>query len=174
MTDQVDPTNAFTVATPLQLVDYILLLGVPQRQLAQQLDVTTSAVSMWVTRTRPVPVSYRAALLEWATVAYRQAHDRNQKEVYALETPELKRAAIEAFSAPLIRWYLEVLHTAGVIRARALKNARWLVQVLEHDPLTVDDLEQVRSLQHVLTNQLTLLTEMGGAPAADTPPAPEA
>jgi hypothetical protein len=174
MTDQADPTDAFTLATPQQILNYILLLGVPQRQLARQLGVTTSAVSMWVTRTRPVPASYRPALLEWAGVAYQQAVARHQKEVAALETDALKIASIEAFQAPLTRWYVEVLHAADVLQERALKNARELTQILKHKPLTVDDLEQIRSLKLVLRNQLDWLAELGGVLGEDTTPAPEA
>jgi hypothetical protein len=173
MADQVDPTDAFALATPAQLLDYILLLGVPQRQLARQLGVTTSTVSMWVTHTRPIPVSYRPGLLQWAGVAYQHAQATNQKEVDALETPELKIAHIEAFMAPLHRWYLGVLHEAGVVRSRALKNARWLVELLEHDPLTTRDVEQIVGLGAVLSHQIAIIEEMGGAPEADPPPASE-
>jgi hypothetical protein len=174
MSNPVSPYDVYQQATAFQLFSLIKMLGVEQRQLAAQLGVSTATVSMWATQHRAIPPHHRAALVTWAAVAMREATQRMQKEVQALEAPDLKRAAVEAFQAPITRWQIEVLHEAGTVKAAALKNARGLVQVLEHDPLTVDDLAQVRTLRQVLTTQLGILEEMGGAPDGDPPPAPEA
>jgi transcriptional regulator with XRE-family HTH domain len=170
MTAPANPADAFTKATPLHLLDYIKLLGVEQRQIAAQLGISHTTVSLWATRRRPVPVGYRPALLQWAGVAWQQAQERNSKEVALLPTAELKVAAIEAFHAPLIRWQIAVLYEAGEVRASARKNARWLLELLEHDTYTQSDLEQMRGLYLVLGNKLDILEEMGGPQNASPPP----
>ena len=173
MTEPVDPSDVFAKATPLHLLDYIKLLGVEQKQLAAQLGVSHTTVSLWATRRRPIPVSYRPALLQWAGVAWQQARERNSKEVAILPTAELKVAAIEAFAAPLTRWHIEVLYEAGEVQASARKNARWLLELLEHDTYTQSDLEQMRSLYLVLGNKLDILEEMAGPKDASAAPEQE-
>jgi hypothetical protein len=160
MVEPVHPTAAFANATPLQLFEYIKLLGVEQKQIAQQLGVSDTTVSLWATRRRPIPASYRPALLQWAAVAWREANQRNQKEVQALPTAELKVAAIEAFHAPLHRWYLEVLHEMGLLEERLRHHLRELRDIETHHPLTASDLRDIVTISSVVTNHAQILLDM--------------
>jgi hypothetical protein len=138
------------------------LLGIEQNVIAQQLGISHTPVSLWARGHRPIPAKYRPRLLEWARVAWRQAFQRNLKEAQALPTPDLQRAAIEAFMAPIHRWQIEIRYEAGEVKASARKNARWLLELLEHDTYTPSDLEQMHSLWLVLGNKLDILREMAG------------
>jgi hypothetical protein len=156
------PLRELDYATAQQIFDFMKLLGIEQNVIAQQLGVSHTPVSLWARGHRAVPVKYRPQLLAWARVAWEQAQQRHDKEVQALPTAELKVAAIEAFMAPIHRWQIEMLYAAGEVRTSALKNARWLLELLEHDTYTQSDLEQMRSLWLVLGNKLDILEEMMG------------
>ena len=164
-----DPTDVWGKATPLQLLKYLKLLGVEQRVIARQLGVSHTAVSFWVMGHRPVPSKYRAGLLQWIGVAYRAALERNRKEVQTLPTDELKRAAVEAFMAPLHRWYLEVLHETGLLEARLKHHLRELRDIETHDLLTASDLRDIVTISSVVANQAQILLDMREPAEASAP-----
>ena len=65
------------------------------------------------------------------------------------------------------------LYDAGEVKASARKNARWLLEILEHETYTQSDLEQMRSLYLVLGNKLDILEEMAGSQGASATPEQE-
>jgi transcriptional regulator with XRE-family HTH domain len=156
------PLNGLEQATARQLFELMKLLGIEQNVIAQQLGISHTPVSLWARGHRPIPAKYRPRLLEWARVAWEQAEQRNMKEALALPTPDRQVAAIEAFMAPIRRWQIEMLYEAGEVQASARKNARWLLELLEHETYTPSDLEQMRGLYLVLGNKLDILEEMAG------------
>ena len=164
-----DPTNAWEKATPFHLLKYMKLLGVEHHVIAKQLGVSPTAISLWFMGHRPIPAKYRPALLQWAAVAWREAIQRNQKEVQALPTDALKVAAIEAFHAPLTRWYLEVLHETGLLEARLKHHLRELRDIETHDPLTASDLRDIVTISSVVTNQAQILLDMREPAEASAP-----
>jgi hypothetical protein len=155
-----DPTDVWGKATALQLLKYIKLLGVEHHVIAKQLGVSHTAISLWYMGRRPIPAKYRPGLLEWAGVAWQHALERNHKEVQTLPTDELKRAAVEAFHAPLHRWYLEVLHETGLLEERLRHHLRDLRDIETHRPLTASDLRDIVTISSVVTNHAKVLLDM--------------
>ena len=155
-----DPTDVWARATPLQLLKFLKLLGVEHHVIARQLGVSPTAISLWFMGHRPIPSKYRPGLLQWAGVAYQQAQERNRKEAQTLPTPDLQRAAIEAFSAPLHRWYLEVLHETGLVEERVRHHLRALRDIETHYPLTASDLRDIVTISSVVAHQAQILLDM--------------
>ena len=164
-----DPTNAWEKATALHLLKYLKLLGLEHHVIAKQLGVSSTAISLWYMGRRPIPAKYRAGLLEWAQVAWRHAEARNHKEVQTLPTADLKRAAIEAFYAPLHRWYLEILHETGLLEERLRHHLRELRDIETHRPLTASDLRDIVTISSVVANQAQILFDMRGPDEASAP-----
>ena len=154
--------DVWDMATPSHILQYLKLCGVEQIEIARELGVSQTAVSLWAGGHRPVPAKYRPRLLAWVPVARQEAHERLQKHIAVLPTDPLKRAAVEDWDAPFTRWYISVMFDAGEVKASARKNARWLLELLDHETYTPSDLEQMRGLYQVLGNKLDILEEMAG------------
>jgi hypothetical protein len=160
MTEIHDPSDVWGRATASHLLNYLKILGVEHHVIARQLGVSSTAISLWFMGHRPIPAKYRPGLLQWAGVAWQQARQRNDKEVQRLPTDDLKRAAIEAFYAPLHRWYLEVLHETGLIEERLRHHLRELRDLETHRPLTASDLRDIVTISGVVANQAQVLLDM--------------
>ena len=163
--------DVWNMATPSHILQYLKLCGIEQIEIARELGVSQTAVSLWIGGHRPVPAKYRPRLLAWIPVARQAAVERMQKHIAVLPTDALKRAAIEDWSAPFTRWHIDVMYEAGAARESARKNARWLLEILEHETYTQSDLEQMRGLYLVLGNKLDILEEMAGPQNASPAPA---
>jgi predicted transcriptional regulator len=165
--------DVWEMATPSHLLQYLKLCGVEQTVIARELGVSQTAVSLWAGGHRPVPAKYRPRLLAWVPVARHEARERLQKHIAVLPTDALKRAAVEDWSAPFTRWHIGVMYDADEVKASARKNARWLLELLEHETYTPSELEQMRGLYLVLGNKLDILEEMAGPQAASAAPEQE-
>jgi len=159
--------TAFDYATPRQFLEFLKLLGVDQQQIAQQLGVSKTAVSLWATHRRPIPLHYRSALLTWAEVAWSQARKRLQKEAAAQPTEEPQNAMLGAFADSIFYWMYDVLTTATALQGQAHRAAQQLVTVLAKDRLTASDLEQIHQLRQALNSAITSLIATGGPPEDD-------
>ena len=169
----INPSDVWSKATPLQLLRWMKLLGVEQQVIAARVAVAASTVSMWLTGQRGIPAKYRPALVEWAGVTFSEALNRHHKDVATLPTEALKRAAIEAFHAPINRWTLEVWYEAGVLRERLNATIDQLTEYKAKDALTLSDLRSMKSIAHVLQTQMHNLEDLETPPDESQPPPPD-
>jgi hypothetical protein len=148
--------DAWAQATALELLQLLKLLNLSGATIAHQLGIPPSLISMWLNKKRPIPDHYRAALHVWAQTTLQHATSRLYKEMDGLGTGERKRAAWDAFYAPLDQWRIEVLHAAGSFDRSIQWHCRCIGTFTAQGTYTDADLRTLESLCTVLLNHVQL------------------
>ena len=161
-------TGIWSKASSRKLLELTKILGIERQVVGKQLGVSATTIWFWDSGQRPIPAKYHQALSTWTALALSQARAHMTKEAQSLPTPALQVAAIEAFEAPIMQWYLEVAYESGEAEASARKHLRWLRDFLDKDPWTPADIEQIQVLWEGLGSKLQLLRDMTGPEGAST------
>ncbi len=144
------PFNAFRRATPAQLLAFLKILGVEQRQVAASLGVSFQLVSFWIRGARPIPKKYRWPLHRLALDAYHRAIAKHEQATAALPTAVLRHTADAAFQAPIVAWAEGVFYESGLAEQTLRQALKRLRQYEDLDTWTAADLEEMGRLCMVL------------------------
>lgn len=160
--------DPWLVATPRQLLALMERLGVNMSQVARDIPVSRSSISMWRHEARSVPPKHLARLRTLAKRALDQAAELTIKAVELAPTEDVRQAIRAEFEAIYTRWKVEVLHEAGTLRRGLQANVQTLTTLLAHQPFAAEDPETIDLVMDTIRQQVALLVELEG-----TAPDPE-
>jgi hypothetical protein len=154
--------DPWLLATPRQLLALMERLGVNMSQVARDIPVSRSSISMWRHEARSVPPKHLATLRTLAKRALEQAAELTDKAAALAPTEDLRQAIRTEFGALWQRWKSEVLAEAGTLRRSLQHNYAALGQWLAHEPFMAEDLESIRIVMDTIAQQVALLMELEG------------
>ena len=160
--------DPWRVASPVQLLHLIQRLGVTSRVIACWLGVKPAAISMWARGHRPIPLRYGPALFERADRTWKEAVERNTKEVSVQPTEALQRVVQSELATIYDRWKLEVLYDAGTLHAGLRQQYEALGRVVLQRRVSAENRETIALMQEaILTKYDLLLTLQGEVPSPE-------
>lgn len=154
--------DPWLLATPRQLLTLMERLGVNMSQVARDIPVSRSSISMWRHEARSVPPKHFATLRLLAKQAQEQAAELTDKAAALAPTEDVRQAIRAEFGALLQRWKGEVLAEAGTLRRAYQANVQTLTTFLAHQPFRADDLDTLDLLWGTIRQQVALLMEREG------------
>jgi hypothetical protein len=131
-------------------------------QVARDIPVSRSSISMWRHEARSVPPKHLATLRTLAKRALEQAAELTDKAAALAPTADVRLAIRAEFGALWQRWKSEVLASAGTLRRGLQANVQALTALLAHQPFAAEDPEIIDVVMATIRQQVALLMELEG------------
>jgi hypothetical protein len=160
--------DPWRLATSLQLLTLLERLDVSMSDVARELHVPRSSISMWRHGTRAIPPKHIEALYEYTRRTFAAAADLADKAANLAPTAELREAIRAEFGALWGRWKQEILFDAGTHRRAQVRQYEALGQLLRKEHRTAEDRETMALMMEAILRYEDLMQQLAGeVPRAD-------
>jgi hypothetical protein len=158
--------DAWTLATPLQLLTLLERLDVSMTEVARWLHVPKSSVSMWRSGRRAFPPKHEGRLRERTRRTFDDAADLNDKAASLAPTAELREAIRAEFGALWSRWQQEVLYDAGTFRRAKVRQYEALGPLIYQEHASAEDRQTMALLMEAILRYVDLERQQQGEPTS--------